>query len=204
MAEPKAEIVPFGKYKGQPVEVLLADDGYRDWLMSQDWFRARFGNIYQTIINYGAEPQDTPEHNEMQASFLDDALCIRLALMLCQPHKWPRDQGMGAERFLEALKHPRIEKRWFEAGGWDVIYTPNWMPWSDIRVELKPDLGDDFPSVLRQVLRYPASDYSSSQRCVVVRRASFERVTWEQVSTMFTESGISLIREQLLDEGADA
>lgn len=197
MAEqtPKAEIIPFGKYKGQPVEVLLADEGYRDWLMSQDWFRARFGNIYQTIINYGAEPQDTPEHNEMQAAFLDDALCNRLAMLLCQPQKWPIDQGMGTERFLEALKHPQIEHRHFEAGGWDVIYALNWMQWSDIRLELKPELGDDFPTVLRLVQRYPISDYSASRRCVIARRASFERVTWQQVVAMFADSGIGLLRE---------
>jgi hypothetical protein len=31
------ELVPFGKYKGQPVEVLMADADYRDWLMPQPW-----------------------------------------------------------------------------------------------------------------------------------------------------------------------
>jgi len=28
-------IVPFGKYKGQPVDVLAADHAYCDWLTSQ-------------------------------------------------------------------------------------------------------------------------------------------------------------------------
>lgn len=309
----KAEIIPFGKYKGQPVEVLLADEGYRDWLMSQDWFRARFGNIYQTIINYGAEPQDTPEHNEMQAAFLDDARCFRLARMLYPNSPFDRqaisrDRKWGAhgaalwQRFSEHIdaqhEDASIVSRQFEAGGWDVTYgvssaslwlevislppcscdecdhegdcpgsspchggsseqdhlcrhrrhaeramptkdTGYWpwsksethcddtCPWSDertahwllrdddkdafdhwfqssmpgvIRVECKPDLGDDFPTVLRQVTRYEREH--GDRCCVVVRRASFERVAWEQVAAMFAASKVTLLREaQLLAEG---
>jgi hypothetical protein len=48
-----ADIVPFGKYKGQPVESLLADQDYMRWLvaqiglmrMLQDRFPAMFNNI---------------------------------------------------------------------------------------------------------------------------------------------------------------
>jgi len=306
---PKAEIVPFGKYKGQPVEVLLADDGYRDWLMSQDWFRARFGNIYQTIINYGAEPQDTPEHNEMQAAFLDDERCFQLARVLWPHHAFDRTgisrsgawHQAGAalyKRFAQYLEAeyetPSIVGRKFEAAGWDVIYrvaptalllevkalpectcrecthaadcpgrapcrggdgeqyscrhagherrriptltTTTWTwhessrhcaescPWAaekmaewllgsaeeqrwyqpnmpgTIRIECKPDLGDDFPTVLRQVMRYEHD--SRDARCVIARRASFEKVTWEQVAAMFAASGMTLLREeQLLDDG---
>jgi hypothetical protein len=206
---PKGEVVPFGKYKGQPVEVLLADEGYRDWLMSQDWFRNRFGNIYQTIINYGAEPQETPEHNEMQASFLDDEQCFRLARLLSRPEELVADQvGAGEHpaiadarrtRLREALEHPRIEQRSFEVRGWDVVYSVNWLgSWDDIRVELKPDLGEDFPAVLRQVKQYPAG----RRRCVLVRRSNFQRVTWEQVAAMFAASGIRLLRESQLEAQA--
>jgi uncharacterized protein (DUF3820 family) len=34
-------IVPFGKYKGQPVEALAQDRSYLDWLQTQNWFMAR-------------------------------------------------------------------------------------------------------------------------------------------------------------------
>ncbi len=46
-----ADLVPFGKYKGQPVEALRADQAYADWLVAQDWFRERYQPIYQFIIN---------------------------------------------------------------------------------------------------------------------------------------------------------
>jgi hypothetical protein len=31
------------------------------------------------IINYGAEPQDSPEHNQMHARFLEDEWCFARA-----------------------------------------------------------------------------------------------------------------------------
>jgi hypothetical protein len=309
MTDPaKGEVVPFGKYKGQPVEVLLADQGYRDWLMAQDWFRNRFGAIYQTVINYGAEPQETPEHNEMQAAFLDDDRCFRLAQLLYPNHPYDREAirkdrswaGYGqalAERFRDHLRavweDAYIDSRQFEAAGWDVVYyvepaslqlqvislppcacgpcnhsdcldkapcrggDPSYQwacqhryhkprgvpqkansvysthcdracPWSDfhtakwllnerdsnlshyfqpgmpgmVRIECKPDLGDDFPAVLRQVLRY---DREHGDRCcVLVRRPHFERVTWDQVAAMFKASNIVLLREADLLAAAES
>lgn len=308
------EVVPFGKYKGQAVEVLLADDGYRDWLMSQDWFRARFGTIYQTIINYGGQPQDSPEHNEMQASFLNDAQCFRLARLLYPSKTFDRaDAGRAAARSrwwtrwsqtVDTLReHLRLdyEEAWicnrqFEAEGWDVVYgvdpgyinyevislpkclcnsecdhgdctpgsqcrggegtrfnycrhrrheerfTPDFEWWSKaesneirrrlgtitwshcreacpwhyatqflldedqrsfepaksgmIRIECKPDLGDDFPTVLRQVTRYPRSP--SDRCCVIARRHGFEKVNWEQVTAIFRASSVILLQESQL------
>jgi uncharacterized protein (DUF3820 family) len=68
-------IVPFGKYKGQPLEALRADRGYLDWLVGQDWFRARHTAMYQIIVNNFGEPAETPEHNRLQNRFLDDGFC---------------------------------------------------------------------------------------------------------------------------------
>lgn len=65
-------LVPFGKYKGKPAEVLRNDPDYCDWLMSQDWFRSRYQGVYNIIINNFTEPADTPEHNALQAKFLSD------------------------------------------------------------------------------------------------------------------------------------
>jgi hypothetical protein len=70
-------IVPFGKYKGQPIEVLASDAAYANWLTAQPWFRDRFANIYNVIINNTGEPAETPEHNELQALFLSDEFCLR-------------------------------------------------------------------------------------------------------------------------------
>src|SRR5262245_15525954 len=64
-------LVPFGKYKGQPVEVLAADPEYCDWLTGQDWFRDRYAAIHTLVINHFGAPSETPEHNALQACFLD-------------------------------------------------------------------------------------------------------------------------------------
>jgi hypothetical protein len=66
-----SKLVPFGKYKGQPIEVLAQDRDYCDWLMEQDWFRTRFQPIYTVIVNNFGEPSETPEHNRLQAKFTD-------------------------------------------------------------------------------------------------------------------------------------
>ena len=67
------QLVPFGKYKGQPVSVMQNDTQYCDWLATQDWFRERYANVYnQVIINNFTEPTETPEHNRLQMKFLDD------------------------------------------------------------------------------------------------------------------------------------
>lgn len=78
------EIIPFGKYKGQPLEVLQQDKGYCDWLMAQDWLQSRFPELRTLIINNFAEPTETPEHNALQARFLEDAFVIA-ATMLFYP-----------------------------------------------------------------------------------------------------------------------
>jgi Exodeoxyribonuclease X-like C-terminal len=107
------EIVPFGKYKGQPVEaVLAADPGYCDWLTGQPWVRDRYVNVYNVLIAHG-EQQDSPEHNQMQARFLDDAWCLALAdhLGLREHH------GLGPAR-AQVAEDPNVERfRRHVAGG---------------------------------------------------------------------------------------
>ena len=79
---PGLNIVPFGKYKGQPVEVLANDKPYLDWLQAQDWFRQRYAGIYTLIVNNFAEASETPDHNALQVLFLEDDFCARFAAAL--------------------------------------------------------------------------------------------------------------------------
>jgi hypothetical protein len=72
-----ANIVPFGKYKGQPVEVLAQDRPYLEWLSAQPWFRERYASMYTLIVNNFTEASETPDHNALQVLFLDDAFCLR-------------------------------------------------------------------------------------------------------------------------------
>lgn len=80
----KADVVPFGKYKGQPVEVLANDHDYCQWLMAQEWFRDRYRPIYTIIVNNFGEPADTPEHNQLQALFIDQNYCQRFIMRVAE------------------------------------------------------------------------------------------------------------------------
>jgi hypothetical protein len=68
-----SDLVPFGKYKGQPIEDMLADDGYMAWLEAQPWFRERFAHL---LKRRDADAMSrTPVHNRLQALFLGDEYC---------------------------------------------------------------------------------------------------------------------------------
>jgi hypothetical protein len=49
----KPESVPFGKYKDQPIETLLADQSYLDWIASQPeiiaWLQANHPDLFTVI-----------------------------------------------------------------------------------------------------------------------------------------------------------
>lgn len=298
-----SEIVPFGKYKGQPADRLLADRDYCSWLMAQPWFAQRFGSTYNFVVNYGAEPQDSPEHNAMQAWFLDHDVCLSLAHRLGLPtlselHEHVggdpgvaayRDKFAGYSDLRQTERGPAIHDLGFEQQGWDVffrahlsvqtsattkpvcacdcsdhskcdhnpaprerqvrplpyspqygqqapppdafeLYTPpprcehthhevngtrnaynhcspdcfyaqrarrdaletgaaEVSAYESFSVELKPSLGDDYPSVLRQVLKYPAF----GTRCVLVASAEFRLVTLDQVRKIFGSQGFYLV-----------
>ena len=62
-----SEIVPFGKYKGQPIEALAQDKSYLEWLSAQDWFRERYANIYTLVLNNFAEPSESTRLNRSKA-----------------------------------------------------------------------------------------------------------------------------------------
>ena len=65
------KLIPFGKYKGKPVEILANDKEYRNWLLAQSWFKEGNLTLYNVIINNFREPENTPEHNKMQIKFLN-------------------------------------------------------------------------------------------------------------------------------------
>jgi hypothetical protein len=72
MGDNKPVIMPFGKYKGKPIKVLMQDEQYANWLKDQPWFREKFSNHCTIIINsLSTEPVNTPEHNEMQVKSIN-------------------------------------------------------------------------------------------------------------------------------------
>jgi hypothetical protein len=148
-------IIPFGKYKGRSIEELVErDPAYLQWLTSQDWFRDRFVLLHQTIINQGAEPEETPEHNALQVKFLDDEFCQALMVHLSinkelsklENYKiLPDFEYRGADVVLRFSTKRKSEKSGSE-------YT-EMLDYLAFPIEIKPMVGDDYPAVLRQMRR---------------------------------------------------
>jgi hypothetical protein len=100
-------LVPFGKYKGQPVEVMRADRSYCDWAMAQPGMRERYSSLFTVIVNGGVSPDaPTPEHNRMQLLFRDPDM--RLAVFRAIAGAEAFDRGIdrqaaeSAQRDVEA------------------------------------------------------------------------------------------------------
>jgi hypothetical protein len=68
-------IVPFGKYKGQPITTLLKDTNYLEWCKLQEWFK-KYTIVYNICVNQiivnQTENSKTPQHNKIQNLFLEE------------------------------------------------------------------------------------------------------------------------------------
>jgi hypothetical protein len=68
----QAMVVPFGKFKGQPIEVLLSHAEYAAWLLAQPGFSERYPSFADFIRRARVDGlQDTPEHNAMVDRLMD-------------------------------------------------------------------------------------------------------------------------------------
>lgn len=206
------QIIPFGKYKGQPIDVLQSDKQYADWLMQQDWFREKYPQFNTIIINNFNAPQDSPDHNKLSGLFLNDEFCIKLFKFcnsrVTSEHRitktvhYPKyapgieldvtsieDNGYSIERTFEAKEgsdvlievtktytlHYYIKNKYNNLFS-EVKYSKHvsthnyfWLRniikqmtdiliettkehyvWSTASVEIKPVVGDDYPTVMRQ------------------------------------------------------
>ncbi len=68
-------LVPFGKYKGQPITTLMNDTKYLEWCKQQEWFQ-KFPIVYNICVNQTITTNNsnskTPEHNKLQNLFLNN------------------------------------------------------------------------------------------------------------------------------------
>jgi hypothetical protein len=74
-SDDEAQIVPFGKYRDQSIESFLTDRGYAEWVMNQPglvaMLQAKYPVFYNMITIGATASDDTPEHNKLQAMFLN-------------------------------------------------------------------------------------------------------------------------------------
>jgi hypothetical protein len=190
------KIIPFGKYKGQPIEVLQNDPSYADWLQGQSWVKDRYASLYAIIINNFSETQDTPEHNAMQALFLDDSFCQKTM------HAWFDNRRRRGDIKKSESYPGYVDYKQFEKDGIDVtLHATIWFlqrelkygTWSHhewdccpyvLNIELKPSIGDDYPGIIRSVRQF------KEEKIVIYEKFNGIGVTENQMKEMFSYSGI--------------
>ena len=192
-----SKVVPFGKYKGQPLEILKEDPQYCEWMTSQPWFGERFPELRTIIVNNFTEPTCTPEHNKLQARFMDSEFVDKFADFMSGTHsvstvttsvEWCGD---GKEPLYDEQKHQRenpkdwksviTKYRWvkFEFDGVDVLVRGGSVA---IAVEIKPLIGDDYPAVMRDILSKCTIDGSLRYTCMVLIYGRFRSDAIDEVT----------------------
>lgn len=167
------KLIPFGKYKGQPVEVLSNDRNYAEWLTQQPWAKEKYPHVISVIVNNFAEPDETPEHNKLQARFLNPEFRARFAYMVLP--KLSLAHLDNVEILSAQLKSPergvvKISDPLFEVDAVDCSFCADlslglsistkrnancpafYEEKVPIMIEVKPVVGDDYPAILRDML----------------------------------------------------
>lgn len=220
------EIVPFGKYKGQPLEVIAHDREYCEWLLTQAWFVEKFPQIHTVVINNFGEPSETPEHNALQMRLLDDefrAKCTEVALQFFYPERlWEHEvpEGHKGLMYLSTPVFGLDDPPTFEDAGIDVTWqAQQWMIVHDTRpqkrtlpdthssrwmengrttiaLECKPLIGDDFPAILRFLKNLPRR-LNTALRMVLAGDIRSQTVPLAAIKQFFATSNVALV---LVDE----
>lgn len=180
------ELIPFGKLKGKPLEELAKHKDYAEWLTSQPDFKRKYPDIYMFIINHFRKPDDTPEHNELQVKFLDNSFSLKLAKLL-------------EANLFDGTTLPELTKPIFEVG-YDVSFMASAghrRLYIRILIEIKPIIGDDFPSVLRQMkASMPIREdvhVSKTFYCLLVRQYNGEGASKDQFIQFFQSQGYTVV-----------
>jgi hypothetical protein len=260
--EPSAIVIPFGKHKGKTVaELLTADPQYADWIAAQAWVAERFAELHAAILTRGAGTDDTPEHNALQARFLDERFCLALIQITSAARiidaradclryetydlrmetgkarsrlervrsniEWKTGQPPEQTKYpLMTLEEDEAEAKaltsriatleqqlqdwrfeeWpskisvdFECRGVDVRLDARFQKGGEhfnidvLGVEIKPSVGDDYPSVMRQMKRLGAGT-------LVAGTWTGRGVSEPQMRAMFEASGIKVVFVQEIEE----
>ena len=138
-----SSLVTFGKYKGQSWAALFADDKYVQWCNDQPGLRVKLAAAQTAAPAHSpAAPFNplanapTPAHNRLQNMFLDESF---------------------KNAFANALRGGAwvVGCSFEEADGTDVELAVDHDNFKNsaivVKVEIKPQVGDDYPRVLREI-----------------------------------------------------
>ena len=187
-----AVIIPFGKHKGKTVEeVETLDPQYLHFLEQQEWMREKFPSILAAAASLrGDEHQRTPEHNALQMRLLDAEF---------------------RERMMRILGHKsanEVQVKFELSAGWDAHLQ--WYYWNDeqscqytlgIVVEIKTWLGDEYPSVLRQINRQKERSVKRGYGGEYIRHPTFGHIVLLTRGINATQANASAIREFFYTSG---
>ena len=110
---------PFGKYKGQPLRNVVIDQGYLSWVKSQPNLVEKYASIIEfldspqngpIVISKTITSSKTPEHNKLQAMFLDERFVEKVLAVYFGPkyfhnlHVWNNLFGSG-EKITATIKY---------------------------------------------------------------------------------------------------
>lgn len=178
MEEQSLPIVPFGKYKGQPITTLLNDTKYLEWCKQQAWFQ-KFPIVYNICVNQtittNNQHSKTPEHNKLQNLFLDNEIVEKLLKIIFKKTSKNVTISSGDIKFEGMFNWDLIVsnyKWWLCECDWSdetkdkcdcEIYKKYLerykipkddnedLKFDELYCEIKPCLGDDYPAVLRKM-----------------------------------------------------
>ena len=193
---PDSEVVTFGKHKGKPVEALLGDPDYARWLAAQEWFRDKFVSLYKLIQDRLHLDEDSPEHNAMQLRWLNPILLSRMLLNIYAGGERHEQLECDGEDISNVIP---------EKHGWDVQFR-----WNSGKertsgyVELKPAMGDDYPSVLRSMDAKKRRDDPDADYFLVVGAFTSSVATEDALYAFFQSHDINLVHEADIEIGTSA
>ena len=204
-------IMPFGKYKGKElVEVISTDPNYIEWLKTQDWLKEDFK---QQIININVnglnQKQDSPEHNYLQN------------YVYCNIENYDGEFKKYIPNFSR-VKELEIEKKldnyfvdifariliWGEGFEWvkinpDDLYSQEkkvstgMEEWGyNFIFEVKPCIGDDFMSYIRQISKYSffRSVDVEDKKFLFYKDFKVSNLSFAEVEKIFNSKNIYLIK----------
>ena len=107
-------LVPFGKYKGEPITTLLNDTKYLDWCKQQEWFQ-KFPIVYNICVNQtittSNQNSKTPEHNKLQNFFLKRSFNIEFIKKILRFDKYKNllDKLYDSEEYKIYYENQRFD-----------------------------------------------------------------------------------------------
>lgn len=217
-------LVTFGKYKGKPVTEMLADTKYVEWCKQQEFFKKHttIYNICVNQTIGAQQTSKTPEHNRIQNLFLDDRRVATFMASLKtsdEDHKkylveqiskkkvWIEFEGkFNWDVIINKDTTTTISPSYKCTNSWEEINYGNrrycktagkclCIEWfGSIYIEIKPLLGDDYPTVLRKMntqkeLTKPRGD----SVILLIKDYQSTTTTKEELVKIFSQSGILVV-----------